>query len=145
MGSIYKISSINPDKMNNLMFPIVFCVGKAKISKYTKGYTILSLNEELSKRLLSYDQDKRYLHVTDEINNIIHSTEGPLLITDFEILFDPEHQIDVLKLFVLLNRKKKITVLWPGKCEEDKLKFAEPGYQDYKVYKIKDYDVNCII
>jgi len=145
MGSIYKLSSLTPEKINKLLFPIIFCVDKTKISKYITGYDVLSLNEVLSKRLLSYEQHKRYLHISDEINATIQSKKGNMLITDFEILFDPEYQIDVLKLFILLNRKQKIAVLWPGKYEQNKLKFAEPEYQDYKSYNIKDYDITCII
>ncbi len=145
MGSTYKLSSINPDKIRNLMFPVVFCVNKTDAFQYTKGYTILSINEILSNRLLSYNQDKRYLYVSDELNSIIDSIEGPLMITDFEIMFDPQYQIDVLKAFIMINRKREIIVLWPGRCEKNKLKFAEPGYEDYQSYDIGDYDITCIV
>ena len=145
MGSTHKLFSVTPGNINKLMFPIIFCIDKTKISKYIKGYTFLSLNEILAKRLLPYAQDKRKLFVIDELNRIVHSIEGPLLIEDFEILFDPDYQIDVLKTFILLNREKKIAVLWPGKFEKGKLKFAKPEYKDYKSYNINDYDMTCIV
>lgn len=145
MGYTYKLSSVTPEKINKLLFPIIFCVDKTKISKYIKAYDVISLNEVLSKRLLSYNHDKRYLYISDEISGMIQNKKSHILITDFEILFDPEYQLDVLKLFILLNRKQKVAVLWPGKCEQNRLKFAEPEYQDYKSYNINDYDITCII
>lgn len=145
MGYIYKFSSADPDKINTLLFPIIFCLDKVKVSKYLEEYKILSLNGILSKRLLSFDEDKYHIYVIDEINEIIQSKEGPLLITDFEMLFNPTYQIDVLKLFISLNRRKKLVVLWPGRYEKDELKFAEPGYQDYNTYNINNYDITCII
>ncbi len=145
MGATYKLSSINPDKISNLMFPIVFCVNRTDVIPYTKGYTTLSINKILSNRLLSYNKEKRYLYVADELNSIVDSIQGPLMITDFEILFDPQYQIDVLKSFIMINRKMETIVLWPGKYEENKLKFAEPGYEDYKSYDIGDYDITCLV
>jgi len=145
MGFVYNLASIDPDKLDKLMFPIIFCTNKTKISKYVNQYTRLSLNKTLSKRLLSYKQDKRKLFILDELNNIVKKQDGSLFIQDFEILFDPNFQIDVLKTFILLNRYRKIAVLWPGIYKNKKLIFAEPGYKDYKVYNIDHYDINCII
>jgi len=145
MGSTIKLSSLNKDKLNKLLTPIVSCVNENKVTSYKKGYNVLSINEILSKRLLIYERDKRNLFVADELNKIIENNGEPLLIRDFEILFNPEYQLDILKLFIIANRKKKIAVLWSGRYEDDKLLFAEPGYIDYKSYNVNDYDISCII
>lgn len=145
MGSTIKMSSLNKDKLNKLLTPIVFCIDGNKVASLTKEYNILSVNEILSKRLLTYERYSRNLFVADELDKIIEKNGESLLIIDFEILFNPEYQLDVLKLFIIANRKKKIAVLWSGRYESGKLLFAEPGYIDYKSYNVNDYDISCII
>lgn len=144
MGFVFKLSSINEEKPAELMTPIVFCIDENEIAPYTKEYNVLKVNGLLSEKLLNYQPKKRNLYIIDEFNKIIDNICEPILIKDFEILFDPGFQVDVLKLFIMTNRKKRIAVLWPGKCRYGKLTFAEPGYPDYKVYKIKDYDISCV-
>lgn len=145
MGSVFKLSSLNEDKLSKLMTPIVFCIDEDKIVSCTKGYNVLSVNGPLSEKLLNYQPKKRNLYIIDEFNKIIDNICEPILIKDFEILFDPGFQIDVLKLFIMTNRKKRIAVAWCGKCRYGKLTFAEPGYPDYKAYNIKDYDISSIV
>jgi len=99
----------------------------------------------LAQKLISYDPDKRGLFVTEEFNRIIDSLNEPILLREFEILFDPEFQLDVLKLFIQANRKKRIDILWPGKYKSQNLVFAESGYKDYKAYNISSYALSCII
>lgn len=145
MGSVLKVSLLNGIEINKLIYPIVFCVAKNKIPSYVKEYKILSVNEILSQKLLEYETDKRKQFVEDELNKLIDSAGQPLLITDFEILFHPEYQIDVLKLFIMANRRRKLAVIWCGRFEDGYLRFAEAGYVDYKSFNIKNYDITCII
>ena len=145
MGSTFKLSSLSQNRIEKLLSPVVFCTNGDKILPYTKVYEVLSINAMLSNRLIDVEQDKRTFCVLDEFNSIIEESGEPLLIRDFEILFNPDYEIDVLKMFVLANRKKKITVLWCGTYEDGKLIFAEPDYRDYKSYSVKDYDISCII
>lgn len=145
MGSTFKLSSMNKDKIEKLMTPLIFCMGQDKLASYSEEYNVLSINGLLAKKLLEYEPDKRGLFIADEFNNIIDSIDEPVLLKDFEILFDPDFQIDVLKLFIMTNRKKRIAVLWCGKYRSGKLIFAEPEYEDYKAYNINDYDISCII
>ena len=55
------------------------------------------------------------------------STDSPVLITDFEMLFDPRYEIDVIKLFCDKARITNVAVKWPGKYTNSKLTYAEPG------------------
>jgi len=41
MGSTFRISSINKDKLNKLMTPLVFCISEDKML-YTKEYNVLT-------------------------------------------------------------------------------------------------------
>ena len=145
MGSTLKLSSLNREKLNKLMTPVVFCVDKGRLALYTKEYKVLSINGVLSQRLIGYEIGERNLFVADEFNKIIENSTQPIMITDFEMLFNPEYQLDVLKLFIIASRKQKIAILWCGRFEDGILRFAEPGYVDYKSYNINDYDISCII
>jgi len=145
MGSTFKLSSLNRENLNKLMTPVVFCIDKGRLSPYIREFKVLSVNRVLSNSLLGYDCGKRNLFVADELNKIIENSDEPILITDFEMLFNPEYQFDILKLFILANRKHKIAVLWCGRFADGNLRFAEPGYVDYKSYNIKEYDISCII
>lgn len=145
MGSTFKISSLNKDKLDKLLTPIVFCVNEEKVVNFTKEYCVLSINEILTLRLLGFEPEERNLMVADEFNKIIAENKEPLLIKDFEILFNPEYQFDVLKLFIMANRRKQVSVLWCGTYENGRLFFAEPVYIDYKSYNLADYDISCII
>jgi superoxide dismutase len=120
-------------------------VNKSLILSLTKDFDQLNLNEVLSKKLLEYEHNERKMFVVDELNKIIDSAVSPLLISDFEMLFNPEYQIDVLKLFIMLNRRKKLAIVWCGEFEEGKLRFSEIDYLDYSSYDVIDYDITCII
>ena len=145
MGFTVKLSALRVDDFNKLLTPVVFCVDEKKASSFTKDYSVLSVNGLLSEKLIRIEESKRNIFAADEMNKLIAGSNEPVLIKDFEILFDPEYQIDVLKLFILANRKKRIAVLWCGTYKDGKLFFAEPGYKDYHVYNISDYDISCII
>ena len=145
MGSTYRLSTLNKNKLSKLLTPIVFCYEEESIKHLLGEYESVSVNEVLSAKLLEINAKKRNLLVTDVLNDIINTLGESLLIKDFEILFDPEYQIDVLKYFVLMNRNKKVAVIWSGQHKNGKLIYAEPDYLDYKIYNIKDYDISCII
>ena len=110
MGKIYKLSLLNESKLNKLMKPVVFCVSEEKALLYTKGFSILSINELLAKELLNYNNIQRNNMVIDVLNKIIELNNKPLLVKDFEMLFNPDYQMDVL-VFMLASRKE-LSILW---------------------------------
>jgi hypothetical protein len=82
--------------------------------------------------------------LTDAVCGIMPQNE-PVYLTDYEMLFDPRYEIDVLRLFVELARRNKLIVKWCGQASEKTISYAEPGYSDYKQYKISDYDVAIVL
>ncbi|OHW63403.1 hypothetical protein EUAN_02670 [Andreesenia angusta] len=144
MGYVHKLSSLNSKDIGKMMFPVFFCLEKTKVEDFLECYEEVSLNRVLSERLLAFEKEKRAIHILNEIEEIFNNSGELIFITDFEMLFNPDYKIDILKLFIKLSRKKKVMVLWPGVYENEALKFAELGYQDYKSYRIKDYDITCI-
>ena len=78
-------------------------------------------------------------------NQVILGLPDGAVIKDFDVLFNPDYQVDVLKIFVTACKQKTFSVLWPGRLEDGKLFYAEEGFPDYKVYNIGDYDITCIV
>lgn len=77
MGSVFKLSSINDEKLSKLMTPIVFCIDEDEIVPYTKEYNVLRVNGLLSEKLLNYQPKKRNLYIIDEFNKIIDNICEP--------------------------------------------------------------------
>ena len=60
------------------------------------------------------------------------------------VMFNPEYKVDVLKILIAARKRKRYSVIWPGRLEDGKLIYAEEGYPDYKVFNIADYDITCV-
>lgn len=68
-----------------------------------------------------------------------------VIIKDFDVLFNPEYKVDMMKIMVVACKIKPFSAIWPGTLVENKLIYAEEGFKDYKTYSVEDYDVTCII
>ena len=77
-------------------------------------------------------------------NSILDKYPAGVIIKDIDVMFNPEYQVDVLKILIEARKRKLYSVIWPGKFEDEKLIYSEEGYPDYKVYKIADYDITCV-
>ncbi|NMA94941.1 MAG: BREX-3 system P-loop-containing protein BrxF [Clostridiales bacterium] len=116
------------------------------VIEYFREYTYISLGAMLSHKLLQYDRDLRKKHVIEELDGIFCILDSQrLLIDDIDILFNPTYDIDILGYFVKLGRNRRIIVNWPGEYSSGYLIYALPGYEDYKIYRTKNYNVICIV
>ena len=73
------------------------------------------------------------------------SSSGQQKIIGFDVLFNPDYQIDVLQLLIAACKKKEFAILWPGTYSDGKLMYAETDYSDFKIYDLDKYDVTCIV
>lgn len=99
----------------------------------------LNLNLELSTRLFDYSKKQRPLKITEIMQEIIGGTSSPALLDRIDILFEPSLQTDALSLLLSLSRNKSIVVFWQGVLKENRLYYAEPGYPEYKSYRIDGF------
>lgn len=104
-----------------------------------KGYQFVSLNKILSKRLLEKDKESRTVFVSDDVIDIINECAGNIFLTDYEMLFDPRYEIEVISLFCKLARSKRVVILWCGKFRNGQLTYAEPGCADYYSCSLEKY------
>ena len=104
----------------------------------------ISLNLILAQNLLKFKADERTEMIHQEALGLLTQNVTPLLLKDFEMLFDPRYKIDTVKLITEVALRRKIIALWPGTLNENDLVYANPDSSDYQVFSIKNYDIICV-
>jgi hypothetical protein len=122
--------------------PVILCVNRTDIKNALSEneFKTVSLNLPLARLLTGLDLMDARTALVDSMREILPLNE-PIYLIDYEMLFDPRYEIDVLRLFAQFARQGKLIVKWCGRIQEETLTYAEPGYSDYKQFKIEDYDV----
>lgn len=123
-----------------LMKPIIFCGPDEELEK-----NAVALNVSIAEKLINAKPSRRSFRLPSIIDSIIAELPENSTIKDFDVLFNPDYQIDVLQLLIAACRKKEFAILWPGTYSDGKLMYAETGYSDFKIYDLDKYDVTCIV
>ena len=79
------------------------------------------------------------------VKHVLEQFPDGVLIKDFDVMFNPKYEIDILLMFIALYKNKPFDIIWPGRYENGKLIYADSGYKDYRVYDIAQYDITCVI
>lgn len=141
MGII--IDSYKYDRMDkaSMAKPIVFCnPGEEMIDK------AIAINIPMAEELQKQGSVMmRTMRMEQDLINVLSSVSEEPVIKDFDVMFNPEYQVDVIKVFMNVYRKKAFSVIWAGRYEDGKLYYAEEGYRDYKVFDVNDYDITVVI
>ena len=147
MGTLIKSSQFSKKMLEKTNTPIILCSSAPRLKKIIAeaGYQELRLNGLLAEALVKKDAAIRPQFVSDEAIRIVSSIQGPIFLTDYEMLFDPRYSIDVIRFFYELSRRAKIVIKWCGTLDDNHLVYATPAYSDFHSYNIHDYDITCII
>lgn len=103
-----------------------------------------SVGKELADELLKCAPDRRSMKLEQIFIRVLDGCSDGTIIRDIDVMFNLEYQVDVLKLMISARKRKKYSVIWPGSLKDNKLIYAEEGYQDYKVFDLEDYDIICV-
>ena len=103
-----------------------------------------SVSKELADGLLACRSNRRSMKLEQIFNTVLDRYPDDVTIKDIDVMFNPEYEVDVLKILVAARKRKRSSVVWPGRFEDGKLVYGEEGYLDYKVYKIEDYDITFV-
>lgn len=122
------------------MKPIIFCGPDEELEK-----NAVALNVSIAEKLINAKPSRRSFKLPSIIDTVIAELPENSTIKDFDVLFNPDYQIDVLQLLIAACRKKEFAILWPGTYSDGKLMYAETGYSDFKIYDLDKYDVTCIV
>lgn len=146
MGSRVKCSIAIIESIAKSNVPTIICdLSKRYMNSiFEISDETISLNLILAQNLLKFKADERPDLVHQEAMNILTQSTTPLLLRDFEMLFDPRYEIDVVKLIAEVSRRRKIIALWPGILNESNLVYANAEASDYQVFSINNYDIICV-
>jgi len=123
----------------NYTRPLVFC---CQVDGATDE--AVSLNVPLAEQLARIEPDARSRRLEGCLVDCLAGQPDDVVIGNFDILFNPTYQVDVVALLVSAYRRYRFDVLWPGTLVGNELVYAEEGYPDYRTYDINRYDITCI-
>ncbi|KAF5065054.1 hypothetical protein DSECCO2_278090 [anaerobic digester metagenome] len=140
MGTIVKAQDITLCGNKGLFRPIIYCNPPDELAA-----TGESINIFLARQLLKQKANRRSILLEKCLGQVLSEFPGEPIIKDFDVMFNPSYQVDILKIMISAYKKKPFSIIWPGTYGDGQLFYAEEGYLDYKVFKIEEYDVTCII
>ncbi len=140
MGTIISARKFSKDNVSGLLKPIIYCYPYVGIAD-----EIVPINLLLAEKLAGCRPNRRTMRIEAFFNQILGQLPDRTVIKDFDVMFNPEYKVDVLKILVDACKRKPFSIIWPGKYEDGKLFYAEDGYQDFKVFSVEEYDVTCIV
>ena len=140
MGIIIKARDLPALERSGIQRPVIYCNSDA-----VDIDGAVSLNIELAKKLAAIKPNRRTMRMEQCFRQVIESLPDDIVIKDFDVLFNPDYEIDILRIMSSLAKSKPYRIIWPGKCDGQRLIYAEEGYQDYKVFEVDKYDVTCVI
>lgn len=103
------------------------------------------VNIEIAKKLTAVKANRRTMRMEQCFQQVLGGLPNNVVICDFDVMFNPEYAVDVLKIMCSVAKAKPFRAIWPGKYEDGKLIYAEEGYRDYKAFDINKYDVTVVV
>ena len=140
MGIVFNYKEFTGQQLMGIPNVIVYCNPSQEMLNRA-----VSLNVPLAKNLVKFNPKRRTMRLESEFNSILNELPDNSFIKDFDVLFNPEYNVNLLKIFIEARKRKSFRVIWPGKYENGRLYYAEDGYKDFKVYNIDDFDITVVI
>lgn len=101
--------------------------------------TFVNIGLMLGERMYKAKAEGSLANISNELDAILGEEQSDITLSNTDILFSPEYELDVLKLLLQVGRNQKLYMQWPGEINGEKLTYSEPGRFDFKEYNIKDY------
>ena len=139
MGVIVEKKNLNKTNHNNLL---IYCCQLRDLA----SVELVSVNKSIADELLKLpSNEQRSLNMREIVSNILKNLPENVTIKNFDVMFNPEYNIDVLNLFTNIRKYRKFCIFWSGEIVDNKLVYSQNNYDDYKVFDINKYDVTCVI
>jgi len=140
MGVVIKVRDLPALERSGMALPILYCHPDKSLEEQA-----VPINIEMAKKLSAVKPNRRTMRMEQCFQQVLSSLPDNVVICDFDVMFNPDYAVDVLRIMCSTARTKSFSVLWPGKCEGGRLIYAEEGYRDYKVFEINKYDVTVVV
>ena len=139
MAVVVRSRNLMISRAAGLLQPIIYCTPDAEIACAS------SLNMLLAEKLMMVKPNRRTMRLEQCFQQVLDSLPDNPVIRDFDVLFNPDYEVDILRIMTSVGKSKPFQIVWPGRYEDGRLIYAEEGYRDYKVYDLDKYDVTCVI
>lgn len=100
---------------------------------------VVNIGLLLGERMYKMKTGGLPVNIANELDAILGEEHRDITLTNTDILFSPEYELDVIKLLLQLGRNQRFYLQWPGEISGEKLIYSEPGRFDFKEYNVKDY------
>ena len=139
MAVVVRSRDLMISRTAGLLQPIIYCKSDTEI------VCASSLNMLLAEKLMMVKPSRRTMRLEQCFQQVLNSLPDNPVIRDFDVLFNPDYEVDILRIMTSVGKSKPFQIIWPGRYEDGRLIYAEEGYRDYKVYDLDKYDVTCVI
>lgn len=140
MGTTLPAQKFFKDDVSGILKPIIYCCTYGNIADKA-----ISINMLMAEKLFKCKANRRTMQIGVFFNQVLDQLSDNPVIKDFDVMFNPDYKVDVLKIMVDACKRKSFSIVWPGKYEDGKLFYAEEGYLDFKIFRVEEYDVTCIV
>ena len=104
----------------------------------------INAGQDLSELLMKYPVEERRQQVQSVLDAMVSDYMAVTLLR-IDILFTPYLELDVIGALSSLCRNRKICIVWPGRIENGKAYYAEPGVPEYCETDLSSYQETYII
>lgn len=140
MGVIITARKFSPQNQSGFLKPIVYCCPYECVTEHA-----MSINLGLAQKLKTFKPKRRTMQIERCFAEILAGLPDNAVLKDFDVLFNPDYKIDVLRIMVNTCKSKPFSIIWPGTLDGSRLVYAEEGFKDYKAYDVNDYDITCVV
>lgn len=140
MGVIIKARDLPALERSGMARPVFYCHFDKALEEQA-----VPINVEMAKKLSAIKPNRRTMRMEQCFQQVLSTLPDDVIIKDFDVMFNPDYEVDVLRIMCSAAKAKSFQALWPGKCEDGRLFYAEEGYRDYKVFEISKYDVTVVV
>lgn len=140
MGVVFTYKEFSNQPIFGIPKVIVYCNPSQELLAKA-----ISINIPLARNLMKFKPDRRTMRLEGIFSGILNELPKDPLIKDFDVMFNPDYKVNILKICIEARKRKPFGIIWTGKYENGKLYYAEEGYKDFTVYDINDYDVTVVI
>lgn len=101
MGKVLQARSMPSSGYAGLMRPIIYCTVDA-----SSEAAAVSINLELAKKLAGIRPLRRTMRLESCFAEVLNSLPDGVVIKDFDVMFNPDYKVDVLKIMTAVCKNK---------------------------------------
>jgi hypothetical protein len=110
------------------------------------GWPMISIGTIVSQALLDVLPQRRPSQIRPVLHQALrHTSTGPILCTDIDLLFEPSLSLNPLRLLRDGSRQTPLIVMWPGQVDDTTLGYAVPEHAHHRTWPRGELCDGCIV